>query len=223
MKNEVLKFEFNNLQIRTICNELGQVFFVAKDVCDVLGYANTNDAILRHCKSDGVVKHEVMDNLGRLQNSAIITEGNLYRLVLKSKKKESETFESWVCDEVLPSIRKTGKYEKKPASTLDILEMTIKNLREQNLQLDEVKSDLKTLKSTVDEIKVFNAPIEHFSIMGYCRNVKKQIGISEAKVFGTKARALCNQLGYVIGKIPDPRFGTVNTYPLDVLREVISN
>lgn len=112
---------------------------------------------------------------------------------------------------------------KVPASTLDILEMTIKNLREQNLQLDEVKSDLKSLKTTVAEIKVFNAPIEHFSIMGYCRNVKKQIGIAEAKVFGTKARALCNQLGYVIGKIPDPRFGTVNTYPLDVLREVISN
>ena len=56
---------------------------------------------------------------------------------------------------------------KVPASTLDILEMTIKNLREQNLQLDEVKSDLKSLKTTVAEIKVFNAPIEHFSIMGY--------------------------------------------------------
>ena len=81
--------------------------------------------------------------------------------------------------------------------------------------------EIKNLKNTVSEIQVFNASVEHFSIMGYCRNVKKQIGIAEAKVFGTKARALCNQLGYVIGKIPDPRFGTVNTYPLDVLSEVI--
>ena len=113
------------------------------------------------------------------------------------------------------------KQIKRPISTLDILEMTIKNLREQNMQLDEVKSEIKTLKTTIDNIQVFNASVEHFSIMGYCKNIKKQIGIAEAKVFGTKARALCNQMGYVIGKIPDPRFGTINTYPLDVLSEII--
>ncbi|WP_339919535.1 Bro-N domain-containing protein [uncultured Flavobacterium sp.] len=63
--------------------------FVAKDVADILGYQNTNDAVIRHCKSDGVVKHDVIDGLGRQQSSAIINEGNLYRLILKSKKPEA--------------------------------------------------------------------------------------------------------------------------------------
>lgn len=109
----------------------------------------------------------------------------------------------------------------KPISTLDILEMTIQGLREQNLELQEVRSEVKLLQETVNNIQVVNAPMEHFSIMGYCRNIHKQIGIAEAKIFGVKCRALCNQMGYVIGKIPDPRFGTVNTYPLDVLKEII--
>ena len=137
------------------------------------------------------------------------------KISMMARTEKGETARNYfiACEKAIITIR--------PGSTLDILEMTIKNLRGQNMQLDEVKSEIKNLKTTVDEIQVFNAPVAHFSIMGYCRNIKKQIGIAEAKVFGTKARALCNELGYVIGKIPDPRFGTVNTYPLDVLNEVI--
>lgn len=66
-----------------------------------------------------------------------------------------------------------------------------------------------------------NAPIQHFSILGYCHNIGKQIGLKEAKEYGSKAKRICNEHGFVIGKIPDPRFGSVNTYPLDVLKQAI--
>jgi len=155
-----------------------------------------------------------LDTMSRYKNFALkIDFAKKISMMARTEKGETARNYFIACEKAIINIG--------PASTLDILEMTIKNLREQNMQLDEVKSEIKNLKTTVDEIQVFNASVAHFLIMGYCRNVKKQIGIAEAKVFGTKARALCNELGYIIGKIPDPRFGTVNTYPLDVLNKVI--
>ena len=92
---------------------------------------------------------------------------------------------------------------------------------EQKRQIAEVKQEVKQLAEAVANIQVVNASIEYFSIMGYCRNIHKQISLEQAKVFGIKCRAMCNQLGFSMGKVPDPRFGTVNTYPLDVLKEII--
>ena len=88
----------------------------------MLGYVNPRDAIAKHCRQKGVTKRYTLakcdvaerdaSSKSRLsQEMTYINEGNLYRLIIKSRKPEAEPFESWVCDEVLPSIRKTGKYE----------------------------------------------------------------------------------------------------------------
>jgi len=71
-----------------------------------LGYSNPRDAISRHCK--GVVKHDSFKEGG--QTIALITEGDMYRLITHSKLESAEEFESWVFDEVLPQIRRTGGY-----------------------------------------------------------------------------------------------------------------
>lgn len=88
----------------------GKEMFGATQVAKALGYTNPYDAINRHCKKDGLVKREVIDNLGRPQEMNFINEGNLYRLITHSKLPDSEKFESWVFDEVLPTIRKHGAY-----------------------------------------------------------------------------------------------------------------
>lgn len=84
--------------------------FGATAAAKMLGYSNTSDAIARHTKKDGVVFHEVIDSLGRTQSAKFISEGNLYRLITNSKLPNAEQFETWVFDEVLPSIRKHGAY-----------------------------------------------------------------------------------------------------------------
>lgn len=84
----------------------GKTFFVAKDIANALGYSNPRDAISRHCK--GVVKHDNFKEGG--QEISLIPEGDIYRLVIKSQLPSAEKFESWVFDEVLPSIRKNGGY-----------------------------------------------------------------------------------------------------------------
>ena len=98
---------FNNQQfgeIRTL-DEPNGTYFCGKDVATALGYSNTKDAIIRHCRKDGVVKRDLIDNIGRSQQTAFIDEGNLYRLIVHSKLPTAEQFERWVFDEVLPSIR----------------------------------------------------------------------------------------------------------------------
>lgn len=104
----------NNLQIFN-SEEFGQVrivslegreYFVAKDIANVLGYSNPRDAISRHCR--GVVKHDSFKESGN--TISLIPEGDVYRLIARSKLPQAEKFESWVFDDVLPTIRKTGGF-----------------------------------------------------------------------------------------------------------------
>lgn len=87
----------------------GEIWFVAGDVTNVLGYSNGRDAVTRHCKPKGVVKHDIPTSSG-IQKGTIINEGNVYRLIMKSQLPSAERFEEWVFETVIPSIRKTGSY-----------------------------------------------------------------------------------------------------------------
>ena len=93
-------------QIRMMEKE-GKVFAVGSDVAKALGYSIPSKAVNTHCK--GVFKMEVPTN-GGIQEMLVITEGDIYRLIAKSKLPSAEKFESWVFDEVLPQIRKIGGY-----------------------------------------------------------------------------------------------------------------
>lgn len=104
---------FNNPQfgdVRMSADENGNPLFLATDIAKALGYSNPRDAVARHCKSNGVVIRDVIDSMGRTQQARFISEGNLYRLISGSNLPESEKFESWIFDEVVPQIRKTGGY-----------------------------------------------------------------------------------------------------------------
>lgn len=83
-------------------------YFVANDVARALGYATPKDAVSRHCK--GALKRRYLTEGGK-QEMKIIPEGDMYRLITHSKLESAERFESWVFDEVLPTLRKTGSYE----------------------------------------------------------------------------------------------------------------
>lgn len=105
--NEVQIFNSDEFgQIRTIAKD-GKTYFVGSDVAKALGYAIPHKAVQTHCR--GVLKWNIPTTSGN-QDALLITEGDLYRLIMKSKLPSAEKFESWVMDEVLPSIRKNGGY-----------------------------------------------------------------------------------------------------------------
>lgn len=119
MTHALQNLAFQSHQLRVEQDEQGNPWFCAKDVCDILGYANHNKSIKDHCKSKGVTNRYPVETAGGVQYPVFINEGNLYRLIVRSHKSEAEAFESWVCDEVLPSIRKTGGYM--PAQTQSLI------------------------------------------------------------------------------------------------------
>ncbi|MBV7432348.1 phage antirepressor KilAC domain-containing protein [Dermabacteraceae bacterium TAE3-ERU5] len=93
--------------IRTITSD-GQTLFCGKDIATALGYANTKDALRRHCK--GGVNYYPLETNGHIQQVGFISEGDLYRLIVFSKLPAAQQFEAWVFDEVLPSIHRHGMY-----------------------------------------------------------------------------------------------------------------
>ena len=102
-------FQFDSAVVRTFADDKGEPWFNANDVCAVLGYKNPRMSVERHCREGGVAKRDTPTTSG-IQPLTFINEGNLYRLIIKSRKPEAARFEAWVCDEVLPTIRKTGSY-----------------------------------------------------------------------------------------------------------------
>lgn len=107
MNNELQIFTNEQFgDIRTV-EENGKVLFCGFDVATALGYAKPRNAILDHCK--GARKQGVLTNGGK-QEMSFIPEGDVYRLIAHSKLPKALEFESWVFDEVLPTIRKHGAY-----------------------------------------------------------------------------------------------------------------
>ena len=110
--------DFGDILVISIDNK---PYFEGVKVAKILGYNNPHAAISRHCKQPGLTFREVGVVTGNKKDGSIanqkvskifISEGNLYRLIVKSKKEEAEKFECWVMDEVLPSIRSDGGYVK---------------------------------------------------------------------------------------------------------------
>lgn len=93
--------------VRTIEQD-GKVMFCGKDVAVALGYSNPNKALRDHTRGERIVTP--LETSGGIQQVQFISEGDLYRLVASSKLPSAQRFESWVFDEVLPSIRKRGGY-----------------------------------------------------------------------------------------------------------------
>lgn len=102
-------FQFDGREIRVVTDENGEPLFVGKDVCDGLGYANAADAIKSHCR--GVAKrYPIADALGRAQETRVLAEPDVLRLIVNCTLPAGVAFERLVFEEILPSIRKTGSY-----------------------------------------------------------------------------------------------------------------
>lgn len=161
-------------QIRTIEQE-NKVWFGATDVATALGYSNPRDAIVRHCKSAGVVNHDVgvqtgikSDGSPSIQNITMkfINEGNVYRLIANSQLPQAEKFESWIFDDLVPKVMKEGGYimenkedtpEEIMARAVMIAQETIKR-REQRIEMLEQEKTLltETIKEAAPKVEYFD-------------------------------------------------------------------
>lgn len=173
---------FNNSEfgeIRTIQKD-DKVLFCGKDIAAALGYADPKKAIIQHCKEDGVAIYPLIDSLGREQQAKFINEGNVYRLIAHSKLPNAQRFESWVFDEVLPSIRKHGAY-----LTDDILEQALTSpdfLIElaNRLKSEKAKNAQLTVSNQIMQPKAeyFDQLVDRNLLTGI-RDTAKELGVKQ--------------------------------------------
>lgn len=159
----------------------GKPYFVGTDVAKALGYNNPRDAVSRHCK--GVVKRDTPTSSG-IQSMSYINEGDLYRLIMKSKLPSAEKFESWVMDEVLPIIRKTGSYQK-PLTIVEQIQVIATGFLDHEERLNRLENTMTIDYAQQESIRDLVSSVVIAHLGGKESNAYKEIG---KKVF-----AECNR------------------------------
>lgn len=167
-------------EIRTVIIE-GQPWFVGNDIAKVLGYAKPQNAITTHCRHAlkqgiGVQTGTKADGTPSIQQveMLVIPEGDMYRLISKSKLKSAEQFEEWVFDEVLPTIRKTGAYgqQRLPMTIPEQIQLIAQGHVEFKAEIDNIKEEVHSLKDNlpilpIEAEKITNAvKVKGVHVMG---------------------------------------------------------
>jgi prophage antirepressor-like protein len=199
--------------------------FVAKDVCEALGLANTAMAVAGLDEDEkGISK---VDTPGGEQDMLVVNEAGLYTLILRSNRAEARRFRRWVTHELLPAIRRTGSYAVKPLSLAEQLLASAQALVRQEQELSALRGQVehheerigKAMDAAEHAFRRSESNHGHFSVMGYCIRTGRHLDVQEAARHGSRLTRLCKGLGIPVAKVADPRFGKVNTYPEDILRE----
>lgn len=106
-------FNFENTPVQTIV-ENNEIFFRATQLAELLQYKNPHDALRKHVDSDDLAKREIVNTVNKRAQVLFVNESGMYSLVLSSKLEQAKKVKRWITSEVLPAIRKTGKYQLQP-------------------------------------------------------------------------------------------------------------
>lgn len=157
--NDLQIFTYNDTPLRTVEKD-GELWWVLKDVCGVLGIANHSNVMTR-LDEDEKALHLVEDLNGKAQHTSIINEPGLYNVILRSDKPEAKDFKRWVTHEVLPSIRKTGSYTMQPMTPAQLIAAQAQILVDMEERMNKVEGQALALEAKVDTaIKAFSHPAE---------------------------------------------------------------
>lgn len=187
-------------QVRTVVMN-GQVMFAATDVAKCLGYANPQKAIRNHCKSIGVNEMDTPTK-GGIQKVRFITKGNVVRLVASSELPQAEEVESWIFDEVIPTVLETGGYistnqndtpEEIMARALTIAQATLAKREERLKQLEaETEQQQATIELQDKEIKEAAPKVTYYN--NHLQSVNTLTSTQIAKQIGMDAEKLHKKL-----------------------------
>lgn len=148
-------FSFENAQVRALGTP-DLPLFVAVDAAGALGYKDKTNAIKQHVDPEDLIKSEIETNGGR-QTVNCVTESGLYALIFGSKLESAKRFKRWVTSEVLPAIRRTGRYETDQSALITTTEQY------------EIRKAIKSRakNSSVHYQTVYNALYDYFKIASY--------------------------------------------------------
>jgi prophage antirepressor-like protein len=215
-------FEFETQSIRVIDND-GEPWFVLKDVCEVLGLAETHRVAARldsDEKADRTLMTVSSNGVQQTREMTIVNEAGLYKVILRSDKPDAKAFKRWVTHDVLPDIRRHGVY-----MTENVAERAISDpdwmiqlltdykrgkeerakLKAENIKLTYENADLEI---QLDENK------EYYSI----KRVAKLNGLDWRTISWRALKDTSNFLEYEVKKAFDANYGNVNAYHIEAWR-----
>ena len=176
----------------------GQTWFVARDVADILGYKNANNAITLHVEEDDRITTQVNTPKG-IRSTIIINEIGVYSLVLGSKLPQAKAFKRWICKDVVPSIRRTGAYMTD--ETLSRVQADPAALQELTAKLEEERAKhietLKLVGQHEQTIKEKDALIERKN--AYFQRNKPRIDFAKA-VYENKTAILVGEMAKLLNQ-----------------------
>ena len=183
-------FKYNEKDVRTVEKD-GELWWVLKDVCEVLGISHVKDTVNR-LDVDEVGQTEVIDSMGRKQTANVVNEAGLYNVILRSDKPEAKSFKRWVTHEVLPSVRKHGAY-----MTAERIEAAILNPDTIIKLATELKNERERAGALNEQLKQLEPKAEYYDAI--IERGKDTNFTETAKLLGVKVRD-------VIGLLTERRY-----------------
>ena len=148
------KFDFKGNLVRMKTDQEEQYWFAATDICAILDIVDTRQAV-ENLDEDEKYLGGILHHSGQERKTWMVNEFGLYSLVLKSRKPEAKEFKRWITHEVLPAIRKAGRYtsEEEKAREEAIQTITAK-LRKLNAERDELQKQLSYKRKIIDRTSI---------------------------------------------------------------------
>jgi prophage antirepressor-like protein len=180
--------------VRTV-EENGKIMFCGSDIAKALGYAKPNNAIATHCKGYTLKQGTPHpQSMSKTIEMTFITEGDVYRLIAHSKLPNAQKFESWVFDEVLPSIRKHGAYMT-PMTVEEMLlnpDAMIELLKELKAEREQIKQLEMTTAVQQQQISELKPKASYYDVVLNCKDLMSITKI--AKDYGWSAQSMNDYL-----------------------------
>lgn len=210
-------FDYQGYKVRTVVVD-GAIWFVAKDVCDVLGLGDVSKATSR-LDEDERGTNTVRTPSGD-QSMLVISEPGLYSLILTSRKEEAKRFKKWVTAEVLPAIRMTGEYSSHNMTNAELILKQAQELvaHERVLKVHDAK--LGEHEQRIATLEGGAVPAGYYSVKRFSAKHGLRLNASEAIIMGKRASALCAMSGIARYQQNDENFDKVWTYPEYILQEI---
>lgn len=230
-ERQLFIFDFNGNRFRAFRDNETGIWFIGPDVTKILEYANSAQAISDNVDAEDKAYAMIVSgqdippisNGFRPGSTVVVNESGLYSLMIRSNKPEAQRFKHWITSEVLPSIRKTGKYEIKPGprSALDALSQTVQILIQQQNQLDELRQDVGSQALAIENIREELADRDFFTIEQWCSKQGIKTTPSISSKWGKDAKALSRARGIEVKEFYDRRYpNPLGRYHKSVLLDV---
>ena len=206
--------------LTTVKNEAGDIFFITKQVADILDYEDSN-RLIRRLEEDEIIRlsHEeadaILSGVEKINSRGLtlLTESGLYSAILGSKKTEAKSFKRWVTSEVLPDIRKKGIYATpmtvdKMLDNPDFAIELLQKYKHEKAEKQKALQQVDNLNTVLDNL------LEWVSIL----KVSKFNKVSEKHFDWRVLKKKSEDLGYTIKKAESPRYGYQNLYHITVFK-----